>query len=452
MPTRVNREDEKVVLEFLQQVSSRPKQRCYRQAVSHFRRFATLRTRSISLRTLCSWVHDCQKRWLLPGVIQNAQRVNRFADWLVARKSIKTNPLAQFRARYEVRSTADLVRALLSPKPRVALKALRPLPPYGSHLGSVMREHVDRMRTLGFRYRHEYRFQHFDHFLQRRPGAAKQPLAMLVQEYSALAPSAATKFERITVGRVVAAALNRRGVATPIPKADRLLHQLVLREKRRPYIYTENEIRRLLRTALELPSPLAPHRPETLYTMLVLAYCAGLRLGEIAGLTLRDVDLREGAVEIRNTKFFKSRRLPLSATALEALRKYMAVRRKVGAPEQVDAPLFWHSRGPYRYVTVGALMALVIRRAGLKKQQGRIGPRVHDIRHAFVVHRMTKWYRDGINPENHLPYLATYLGHRNVHSTLVYLTVTQELLRHASDRFRAAEPEVRKVIWGNPDA
>ena len=308
--------------------------------------------------------------------------MNGFADWLVARELIKLNPLARFRARYEIRSTAALVRALLNPKPRAALEALRPLPVYGSHLGPVMREHVRRMRTLGFRYgyKHECSLQHFDRFLQRRVGAAKQPLPVLTQEYAALAPSAATKLCRITVGRIVAAALNRSGVATPIPKAHHWLHQLALREKRRPYIYTENEIRRLLRTALELPSPLAPYRPETVYTMLVLAYCAGLRLGEISRLTLGDIDLREGAVEIRNTKFFKSRRLPLSATALETVRNYMAVRRKVGAPDRPDASLFWHARGPYHYVTIGALMALVIRRAGLKKQRGRIGPRIHDIR------------------------------------------------------------------------
>jgi integrase len=315
-----------------------------------------------------------------------------------------------------------------------------------------MREHVNRMRTLGFRYGHEYPLRHFDRFLQRRAGAAKEPLSTLVHEYSARAPSAAGKLQCIAVGRLVAAALNRSGVATPMPKADRLLNQLALREKRRPYIYTEDEIRRVLGAALELPSPLAPFRPKAVYTMLVLAYCAGLRLAEIVGLTLRDVDLREGAIEIRDTKFFKSRRLPLSATALEALRSYLEVRGKLGASDLPDAPLFWHARGPYHYFTAAALMALVIRRAGLKKQRGRVGPRVHDFRHAFVVHRMTQWYREGINPENRLPYLATYLGHRNIHSTLVYLTVTQELLRHASDRFRAAEPEVRKVILGTPDA
>src|SRR5262249_10194255 len=81
----------------------------------------------------------------------------------------------------------------------------------------------------------------------------------------------------------------------------------------------------------------------------------------------------------------------------------------------------------------------VIRRAGLNTGTGRGGPRVHDLRHTFVVHRVTAWYRQGINPQNRLPYLSAYLDHRDIHSTLVYLTITQELLQHANNRFRAAE-------------
>jgi integrase len=89
-------------------------------------------------------------------------------------------------------------------------------------------------------------------------------------------------------------------------------------------------------------------------------------------------------------------------------------------------------------MTVEGLLARVFRSAGLKppRPNGRVGPRIHDLRHTFVVHRMTEWYRAGINPEPMLPYLATYLGHKNIHSTLVYLTVTQELLQHANQRFR----------------
>lgn len=94
------------------------------------------------------------------------------------------------------------------------------------------------------------------------------------------------------------------------------------------------------------------------------------------------------------------------------------------------------------------LLRRVIRRAGLKPGDGIRGPRIHDIRHTFVVHRMTAWYQEGISPQRRLPYLATYLGHRNINSTLVYLTITQELLQLASQRFKASESDVLKTIQG----
>ena len=94
------------------------------------------------------------------------------------------------------------------------------------------------------------------------------------------------------------------------------------------------------------------------------------------------------------------------------------------------------------------LLCRVIQQAGLRKTPGRGGPRVHDLRHTFVVHRMTQWYRQGLNPQGYLPYLAAYLGHRDIHSTLVYLTITQELLQRANERFRTADTEVLSVIQG----
>jgi integrase len=179
-----------------------------------------------------------------------------------------------------------------------------------------------------------------------------------------------------------------------------------------------------------------------------VAYCAGLRLAEIVGLELRDVDFEEGTIEVRDTKFFKSRRLPLSSSAVAALRDYLVARRKAGASQEPLASLFVHEKGGYSHVTAGALLRDVIRRAGLRTGRGRGGPRIHDIRHTFVVHRMTQWYREGINPQSRLQYLSTYLGHRDIYSTLIYLTITQELLQHANDRFRAGEADVRKAIQG----
>ena len=443
--------DGALIIEFVNQLklaSDGGTYQFYRSLLQRFQSFVTRRAlkRRLSEAVIRAWLKQGLKTLPLRLVVHYARVVSRFLDWLAGRGAIVTNPIAELRRKYACRSTAAILRALAKAQPSEALAALRPPPRYGSHLGSIIREHVNRMRTLGFRYRHENRFVHFDRFLQQRPGADQQPLTTLVREYAAYAPSAAVRVQRIEVGRVIAKELNRRGLAVASPKRDRMVLQEMIRTRRRPHIYTSEEVGRLLETARRDPAPHAPLRPLTLYTMLVLAYCAGLRLAEIVGLKLADLDLAEDCIEVRDTKFFKSRRLPLSATAMAALRDYLKARLKAGAPNDSDAPLFWHAKGGYRYVTAGAHLRRLIRVAGLKKTAGRTGPRVHDLRHAFVVHRMTMWYEQGINPQSRLPYLATYLGHRDIHSTLVYLTITQELLQHANQRFRASETEVLQVI------
>jgi integrase/recombinase XerD len=172
--------------------------------------------------------------------------------------------------------------------------------------------------------------------------------------------------------------------------------------------------------------------------VVVLAYCVGLRLGEIVRLKLGDVDLRDGTIEIRETKFFKHRRLPLAEGVTAAIRDYLVAREQAGGPTTSDSGVFWNQKfgRVYSYGGLSILLLKVLRRAGLKPATGRIGPRVHDLRHTMVGHRMRQWYREGINPQSKLPHLATYLGHKDITSTLVYLNSTPELLNEASERFR----------------
>jgi integrase len=171
----------------------------------------------------------------------------------------------------------------------------------------------------------------------------------------------------------------------------------------------------------------------------MLAYCTGVRLGELVRLTLGDLDLNGAALTVRNTKFFKSRHLPLRPSLLAVLRDYLHARAQSTASDAPTAALLWneHKGQGYHLVTLGHLLAEVIRQADLKPQAGRLGPRCHDLRHTFVVHRMVAWYRAGIKPQSRLHYLATYLGHKDIYSTLVYLTITQELLQEANTRFHA---------------
>jgi integrase len=173
------------------------------------------------------------------------------------------------------------------------------------------------------------------------------------------------------------------------------------RDRRRPYIYKPEEVRVLLNIALAYPSPRARLRPLTLYTMLAVGYCAGLRVSEIARLNLGDVDLQVGRITIRETKFFKSRILPLAESVTASLREYLEARRRTRAPQAPESGLFWHDQNGTRYATktVMWLFIDILRRAGLKPSRGKTGPRIHDLRHSFVVNRMLEWYRAGINPQ-----------------------------------------------------
>ena len=320
-----------------------------------------------------------------------------------------------------------------------ALEKLRPVQRFGSFLGQLMQQHIGQMRALGYRYETcEGELLRFDRFLQGHPELIGRPLSQLVQVWAQERPGLNHQRETQAVGRVVSKAMYRLDPTVPILPAATDAVRRVRREHRRPYLYSDDEIQRLFQAALSLPSPKATLRPLSLYTMLVLAYCAGLRRSEIARLTLADVQLQDSTIDIRETKFFKHRRLPLAPGVIAALKRYLLEREKAGAPTRPDSGLFWQQQTgkPYTHGRVGDLLCRVLRRAGLKPPRGRVGPRSHDLRHSMVGHRMREWYREGINPQSKLAYLSTFLGHKDLQSTLAYVHITPELLQMASDRFR----------------
>ena len=424
-------------------------QRC---VLNNFQRFVAGRAADepFALSTVESWLQERAKVWSLRTLVAGAQNVDRFLDWLVVNNLLAANPWGELCGQYGQR-TAPIVRAVLSPDPARALEALRPLPRFGSHLGEAMLQHIQRMRSLGFRYEREAsRLLGFDRYLQQYPGASLQPLSLLIREYTALASTPEARLERLQSGRTLARGLQRLDPAITPPVLDKMIIREALRHRRRPYIYTEEQVRCLLTTALEMPSPRAPLRPLSLYTMVILGYCAGLRVGELTRLALADFRPGEGTLEVRNTKFFKSRRLPLTTSVAAEVERYLAARRQAGASQDPATALLWNERGGggYTVITAQHLLTEVIRRAGLKSATGRVGPRVHDLRHGFVIGRMLTWYREGIDPQSRLPYLATYLGHKDVYSTLTYLTITQELLQQASERFRLVGAQVLKPTEG----
>lgn len=203
-----------------------------------------------------------------------------------------------------------------------------------------------------------------------------------------------------------------------------------------PHIYSHEELKRLLDAVPVACAGRAPIEEEVLRMLLLLLYGTGLRLGEALALTVGEVDLRQAYLRIRETKFFKSRLVPLGKDLVGVLTKYVLRRLELqGAP--VESPLFYFLDGsPLSQSAAQSAFRRLRSYAEVEREGGpRRQPRLHDLRHTAAVHRLVAWYRSGADLQQLLPKLATYLGHVNLSSTQRYLTMTPELLREASLRF-----------------
>ena len=223
-----------------------------------------------------------------------------------------------------------------------------------------------------------------------------------------------------------------RGYATssPLPKMVPKPPHFV------PHIYSQDELQRLLDATACCENPRCKLQPYTCRMLILLLYAAGLRISEALSLRLTNVDLTAGVLTIRESKFYKTRLVPMSPALTGALGEYVAQRAK-DHPTSLDTVLFLTRAGTpvARHTAENVFSRLRVRAGVLRHDGGRYQPRLHDLRHAFAVHRLVCWYRQGADVQRLLPQLATYLGHVHVAATQRYLTLTPELLHKASQRF-----------------
>ena len=226
-----------------------------------------------------------------------------------------------------------------------------------------------------------------------------------------------------------------RGHASRIPlpsEAPRLAPPLV------PYIYTCEEIQRLLQAAAgRRPHPAATVGNSALRALVLLLYGAGLRVGEALGLRLCHVDLEGALLTVRRAKFYKERLVPVGADLRRALERYARERRAEHPPPDDEAPFLADRRGrPLRYSNVQRAFAQTREAAGVRRDDGaRYQPRLHDLRHSFATARLTAWYRQGADVQRLLPLLSTDLGHASIEGTRHYLAMTPALPGEAGRRF-----------------
>ncbi len=208
-----------------------------------------------------------------------------------------------------------------------------------------------------------------------------------------------------------------------------------------PVIVAPEQIARMLAAADSVqPSVDSSLRPNVLRLATVLLYSAGLRRGELLRLQLGDVSPREAVLRIRQSKFHKSRWVPLSRDAGAELRRYLQQRQRQWALPAPGDPLLCHgTRRCSGYTGTGLSRGLheLMETAGVLGWDGR-RPRIHDLRHSFAIQCLLRWYRQGADVQSQLPKLAMYMGHVSIASTAYYLRWIPELAQAASDRFEAS--------------
>jgi len=280
--------------------------------------------------------------------------------------------------------------------------------------------YVELKRSLGFQFRCQHiLLKGFVKFALERGDRYVKTARVL--EWAALAPSPAQRRGRLLTVRSFALAMHAENVRHEIPARDAFGSNGFSR--RSPYIYSDKEIARLIKAASEL-EPAVTLRPVMYATLLGLLASTGMRISE--ALALQVDDIAADGLSIRETKFQKSRLLPLHTTTQRALDRYLAVRNQHGV---VGRELFQSVTGkPLSSKTVHNVFQKLLKRTGLKGANAGRDPRIHDLRHTFAVRSLERCRHDAGKVARHIVALSTYLGHTYVTGTYWYLQATPALM------------------------
>ncbi len=199
-----------------------------------------------------------------------------------------------------------------------------------------------------------------------------------------------------------------------------------------PHSLSKEDIVRLIALCADLKQPF---RPILYRTLILVLYCTGLRFGEALRLRLRDIDTHSRIIFVETFKG-RARWVPFHRSLSRELDHYLTARLAY-APSGPDNRLFvGANRQTLPHKTACDVISNLFRKAGLKPARGRTGPRPYDLRHAFAVHRLTRWYNERVDLHSRLPWLSAYMGHTDIIGTETYLNATPLLLKVASNRLR----------------
>jgi len=311
---------------------------------------------------------------------------------------------------------------------------------FSSPLGPQMREFIREKQASGYRYTGEiWLLRRLDRFLCEQRASGIELAKPVVDRWTARQPheSPTSQQIRVSLVRQFARFLHRRDITAHVPD-ERLAPRRKLDFV--PHIFSRREVAKLIHAVDDLPSDFrAPLRHLIMPEVFRLLYGCGMRVSEVLRLKVADVDLAEGILLVREGKFRKDRLVPLAPSLAERMRRY-ASGRGPRAPEDIFFPA--PDRGRYSLSVVYAVFRRLLWACGIPHGGRGKGPRVHDLRHTFAVHRLEAWYRSGEDLGAKLPVLAVYMGHQAPSGTQRYLRLTPEIFPDIIKRLDAATGDI----------
>jgi len=297
----------------------------------------------------------------------------------------------------------------------------------------AVHRYVTFRRMMGFQFTHVQKpLEDFADFLKKE-GSDRLTTALSVK-WAKLPQNTLHSYWATRLGMVREFAHYYRAFEpkTEVPPPDLMPYRY---RRRNPHIYSDKDIERLLLAADTL-RPRRGVRKHTYFAFLGLIAVAGFRLNELILLDIEDVNFDQSVLRIRRTKFGKSRLVPVHPTVLTQLRRYGRIRDRLRPRGGRQSRAFFISDSGDRLTKSSVRWAFVrmSKKAGLRGPQDRRGPRIHDLRHTFAVKVMISWYRQGLNVDERMPLLSTYLGHVHPTNTYWYLSSVPELLGLAGAR------------------
>jgi integrase len=296
-----------------------------------------------------------------------------------------------------------------------------------------VRDYLSQRRALGFALNISGQLlMHFAEFADRL--GHRGPLTTdLMLRWVNLPEGASDRYRagRLAIVRAFARHLAAADNRTEVPDV-RLLGPKPSRQQ--PHLYSDDQLRELLDAAGRL-SPTYALRPLTYRVLFGLLASTGLRVSEAMKLTRDHVDLVQGVLHIEQTKFRKSRLVPMHTTTTRAMCRYASARDRDPALRKARGFFVGRYGRPLPYSTVRSVFRCLRRQLGWRSNGTLPRPRIHDLRHSFACRRLLQWYQQGINPHHAIAALSTYLGHGKVTDTYWYLAATAPLLALVGERF-----------------